>query len=539
MSGDHGHAEQVAVPVATHGGLTRQQLLLMYGFVKDHHKEEYKQKIGHYKSDAKRRAAVRKIDGKKLKEMVLDERAEIVDGNFDYTGYPAGAARFRLMFESSSENVEDSYFLILELIRQQFGFPNIHKTTDYFAASENSAFFGNSQQRLGIQQDRVQQFLANIGKFVKELFQMVRELRIIDERLAIYEAAMPDGGEKANPSKSHNHTAHEKKQHSHAADVTLKSIFTDVVEGGTKNPQSVFGLASQVNFTLLPDLFFNEYVAHQDQVDARVDSMQYNKSLKAVLKRKLFQYLVWKEKTYNELKVRRSFNLKYLRQHWTIIKMYIAWVKPYLRTIQRLTMNASSFDSPDLIAAFETALIEVEFVAYRPAKGGYHPTIVASFVFRSRPDMSVRREYQQGPVHMGRMDLNLRAYSWSPEQIENYKKLKQREEIELLGLLDSSLGDIMDSLGDDFENYLKEAGEDIDEKEQHDGPPPPRPDGALAPFASIFGGFKDMFEAFIPSGGSKDDHHGHGSPSGAFKDASSAAANVYHVYKKNRRMVTW
>src|SRR5262249_54871452 len=133
-------------------------------------------------------------------------------------------------------------------------------------------------------------------------------------------------------------------QHSHAADVTLKSIFTDLVEGGTKNPQSVFGLASQVNFTLLPDLFFNTYIAHKGDVDRTVDGMAYNKSVKAVLKRKLYQYLIWKDKTYSELITRRNFNVKYLRQHWTIIKMYMQWVKPYLRNIQRLTMQQDFMD---------------------------------------------------------------------------------------------------------------------------------------------------------------------------------------------------
>jgi hypothetical protein len=553
---DHGHA--AVVPTHASTGLTREQLLVMYGFVKPEHLSEYKQKIGYHTSIAKRRKAVRQLGLAKAKEMAFQELTEVVDEGFDYSGFPAASTRFHLVLESSAENVEDSYFDILEKTRQTSGFPLIYKVSDYYAASENSAFFGNSQQRLGIQQDRVQQFLANIGKFVKELFQMVRELRILDERLAIYEATggLPEvkkglhhddhaGHEHAHAPAAHKgHGGHGAHGHGHAtvdqspaADITLKSIFTDLVEGGTKNPQSVFGLASQVNFTLLPDLFFNTYVKDKDKVDEVVEKMQYNKSLKAVLKRKLYQYLVWKEKTYFELKHRRSFNLKYLRQHWTIIKMYMAWVKPYLRNIERLTMKQSFFDEADVIAAFETSFIEVEFVAAKQPVNGYHPVVLATFFFRSRPDMSARKEYQTGPVHMGRMDMSLRAYAWTPAELQAYRDLKKREEIELLGVLDSSLTEIMEALGEDFEEYLKEAGEDVEEKD-HAIPPKKKEDGALAPFVSLFGGFKDMVEAFIPRGGD-DHHHSHGDPKKAHDIAGFHAGLIYHTYKKGRRMITW
>jgi hypothetical protein len=546
VSDDHGHShgdekKESPAPTNTVGGLSREQLLVMYGFVRQHHKDDWKGRVGKYNTEAKRRQAVKKLSKDTIEKWADREKTEVVDEAFSLTDYPGNGIRYRIIFESATEGIEESYFNVLELARSQFGMPVVHKVSDYFTASENSAFFGNSQQRLGIQQDRVQQFLGNIGKFVKELFQMVRELRIIDERLAIYEASggltLMDHGQKKKDE--HGHAVSAVKR-SHAADVTLKSIFTDLVEGGTKNPQSVFGLASQVNFTLLPDLFFNEYVDDKDQVDAVVDRMQYNKSLKAVLKRKLYQYLVWKEKTYHELVHRKRFNLKYLRQHWAIIQMYMKWAKPYLRNIERLTMNQGQFESPDIIAAFETSVVEVEFIATKPkAKDGYYPIVLASFFFRTRPDMSVRKEYQQGPAHLGRMDLNIRAYAWTEEQLAAYRNMKKREEIELLGLLDGSLSAIMESLGEDFEVYLAAAGEEI----VHDEPEPadkPKQEGALAPFVSVAKGVKEMVEAFLPTGGGHDDHdHGHNSPKSAMGDATRVAGLIYTTFKKQKRMITW
>ena len=42
------------------------------------------------------------------------------------------------------------------------------------------------------------------------------------------------------------------------------------------------------------------------------------------------------EKTYKELQVRKNFNLGYLRQHYSVIRLYLNWLRPYLKNIQRL-----------------------------------------------------------------------------------------------------------------------------------------------------------------------------------------------------------
>jgi hypothetical protein len=209
-------------------------------------------------------------------------------------------------------------------------------------------------------------------------------------------------------------------------------------------------------------------------------------------------------------------------------------------------MNGKYQESPDLISAFEASYIEVEFVAAKPLSGGHHPVIVASFSFRTRPDMSARKEYQTGPMHLGRMDLNLRAYGWTPEQLKAYRDMKRREDIELLGILDSQLGDVMNTLGAEFEKYLIEAGEEI-------AKPEPAPtekkkikleDTALGPVVSIFSGFKELGEALVPvdlfkGGSSSKGSSGGGSPYGARGTAVTMMFLVYNTYKKSRRMTTW
>ena len=228
------------------------------------------------------------------------------------TGYPKPGGRYKLYVEGFNISIEEPYFWVLDYMRYMWGYPYVDKITDIFTAAENSAFFGSSQQRLGAQQEKVSQFLATIGKMVKELFQLVREIRVLDERLSYY---------------SDSYTM---SRSSESAEITLKGIWVDMVEQGAKNPASVYGMAREVQFTTLPDLFFSTHPRKQEDCDIVVerDRSQFNRKVREVLKRKLRTFLAWKEHTYEEIKNRRIFTLKYLRQHYEIIKMYMVWVKP-------------------------------------------------------------------------------------------------------------------------------------------------------------------------------------------------------------------
>src|SRR3989338_7034476 len=144
------------------------------------------------------------------------------------TSFPSPLRRYRLVYETYQASMEEHYFWVLNYLEEGVGYSNFYKISDYFAAAENSVFFGVNQQRIGMQQEKVSQFLATIGKMVKELFQLVRELRILDERLGYY-------ADSYTTSRS-----------SESAEITLKGIWVDMVEQGAKNPASVYGMAREV-----------------------------------------------------------------------------------------------------------------------------------------------------------------------------------------------------------------------------------------------------------------------------------------------------
>ncbi len=464
-------------------------------------------------------------------------------GNAIYstTGFPEPRLTFKLVHQIFNQSIEENYFWTLEFLRTHEGFSDIVKITDLFTASEHSAFFGNAQQRLGLQQDKVSQFLATIGKMVKELFQLVRELRILDERLNYYE-------DSNNPNSKTRESA----------EITLKGIWIDLVEQGSKNPASVYGMSRELQFTVLPDLFFSVHPNTVNDVDKAVDDLDFNRKVKEVLKRKLRTFMEWKRTTHDEIKNRRIFTLKYLRQHFDIIKMYMHWVKPYLRNIKRLQM-INQTQSVDLIAAFEGSLVEIEILAKKlPSNMRYGRQIISNkhvyavilmhISYRSTPQMSYQQEYQRGPLHIGKTDMTLRAYAWQQKEIDQYMKMKQKEDLDLLSLVDGSVKAALEALGDELERYLKEAGDEqpFSGKKKEDKKIE-KASSAADPFISVVRGFGEIIKPLSFGIGEKATKEKptvnmqiiNNEQKVAGKVASDGCYQIYKEFKKKNGMVHW
>src|SRR3989338_5379477 len=104
-------------------------------------------------------------------------------GAYVKTGFPRPYRRYRLVYESQAASLEHTYFWVYNHAVQDMGFGDVVKTLDTFSASENSSFWGLTEQRKGIQQDKAAQYLQVIGRMTQDLFKLVREIRILKERL--------------------------------------------------------------------------------------------------------------------------------------------------------------------------------------------------------------------------------------------------------------------------------------------------------------------------------------------------------------------
>ena len=408
-------------------------------------------------------------------------------------------------------------------------FSKIEKVEDSFAAAENSAFFGVTQQRLGAQQDRISQFLATIGKMIKELFQMVRELRIIKERLGYYRGVVEEIKKPLSDRERRD-------------EITLKGVFIDLVQGGGKSAASVYGMATQLEFITLPDLFF-DVPPFKDgkEMEKYIDSLEkdFNRNVIRVLKRHLAQYQSWRESTHKEHENREKFMLSYLRQHFEIVQMYVQWIKPYLHHVGKLGMKTSSLDSADIVSAFEGSLLDIEILA-RKEKNGANGCILLTFNYRTRPELKVVQEgYQRGPVHIGRLEVNSRVYAWTDEQIELYKKMKVEETFWLLGDVSLSIQTAMESLGEELFRYHREAtGEGAEEKKEEE-----KPHKKKSFMEKMMGDFYVSGAKGKKAPSAKEEREKAEKLKSAMgsvvNTAKFHAFNSYNTFKKAHRMVAW
>jgi len=423
-----------------------------------------------------------------------------------------GKDRFKLVLESMGAGVEKYYFWIQRFLKEEpehgLGF-NVEKIKDVFGASAGSSF----QSQIGTKASAIQQQLSNyltqIGQLVKSLHPQVRELRILDERIGYY-----DDSAKGDE----------------AAEVALKSTWIEQVEQGVQNPNSVYSLARQVGFVTLPDLFFKINAKKAGDVDKIMKTVEAPTKVRDVLAKKLYSYYRWKETTERELRQRREFMIRNLRQHYNVIKMYTNWLRPYMRTLRQLEMKGGMYDA-DIVSVFETSKVELELLA--TGKGQkYLPCIRVQMTFVTRPELTYTKEGQKQPLHVGRTEITIEPYVVTKEQIDDYKRQLDEEEIDFAASVDET----MMALREDMVKYLREAGEKIAEEKKQE-PKRPKAD-YLAPVKGIGEGFR-MLLPFGPKGPSRQEMQAQeDEKEKAAKLSAKLSFVLYDVFKKVNGMMS-
>jgi len=362
---------------------------------------------------------------------------------------------YEIMWDEVGGGSEPYYFKVIDILNYVLRKYKIDKTRDVFAASEMSSFWGDMARRRGEQEQRAMQMMATLNGMLKDLFKVIRELNIISERLEFY-----------NKSKEDDETA----------DSTLKDIWVSLVEGGTKNPSSVFGLASQVGFVALPDFFFTTFIkwGEEDKIKEIVDSFDVSEKMKYVLARKLRQFCEWRKRTYKELLTRQHFSKNLFKTMVTQVKIYTEWVKPYIRAINKLKNIQKEY--PQLVTAYETAVLETDIVAtYKNPIGRYVPVIKVKFRQQTMPGEAYQQGYQRGYVHRGRVSIFFEGYVYTKEEL---KKEKEKETKELIDFLSENVDASIQSFGNDLMKYI---GEDFkaelfqEKKEKEEKKEKPKP----------------------------------------------------------------
>jgi hypothetical protein len=475
-----------------------------------------------------------------------------------------GIKKFWIFRDSMAVSIEESYYWIRRFMEKGTGAENlkeldfggghgvphgfglnafkVYKLKDVFDASVASSFHGQIGTKITAIQQQVSNTLSQIGQMVKSLFPIVREIRIMDERLSYYKNSF---------------CTHARSEVARENEVTLKSTWIEVVEQGMQNPNSVYSISTKVGFMAIPDMFFaiNPHGMTVTEQKKRIPTIikqmakdqELNQKVRDVLTKKLLQYYTWKETTYNEMKHTWKFRIKNLKQHYNVIRLYISWLKPYLTSLKQLQMKNDE-KTPDLVSAFETSKMELELLGQLKKGKKYSACILVRMTYVTRPELNYTPQGQKQPVHVGHMTIHMEPYVATQEEIDFYIdhsdketfKMFSGEEIDMVHDIEES----MKSLGEDVEEYLREA--ETGKREKEDDPmvkaaKEGKGGDFFEPFTALMGSFKIFLPDLEKKSSKKsgvDDLAQQGEYGSMKKTAAGRCWNLYDIYKKAHGMFT-
>jgi len=356
----------------------------------------------------------------------------------------------KLVYDSSSEQLEPIYFFILDLLND-FGL-SPEKLMDNFSSSVGSGHFGEYGQRASVMQQSGTKILADMNAVLRSVLNLIYDLREFRIRLQSYDD-LKDSGKKD------------------AAILSLKQIWMDKVDMQKGNSSlKAMGLG-QAGFATLIDAF----LATKDFKDA--EKLDLNDRVKRIVVQRIQEFNAWVSESEKELRKRFEIEKTYLKSQVNSLKIYSRWAKPYLKAAYQLEMKDQPFN-PALVKAFNTIILEMTLLGKRELdikgnasegefpkeftkdnflrkfKRKYYTCILVDFNFRGIPQQI---QGKVGYTFGGRTEVSFKAYALNDEEIKKLKKDLETSDLEAaLGLIDGITDDSLGQLKSDIESFLGE-----------------------------------------------------------------------------------
>lgn len=440
----------------------------------------------------------------------------------------APVANYNLSYDSMGEGLEPLYFWTLDFMRDKapggLGLDKVIKTEEGFEASASSGYFGELGARASVMQDRAMKILETVNNVLRGIVNIIYDLKEFEIRLKEYDKLHSDD-----------------KAEAEAAKLAVKGVWMDQVDI-KKGRGSINMMAQQLQFVTLRDAFM------QAENEADVKKMDLNKRVQNILLRKISEYLIWEKESEKELRKRFSIERNYLKAQVNSMRLYIKWIKPYLKAAQKLGMK--EFNTPDIVAAFNNMQMELSLLGRReiqpidvhPSFAKFEPEkkifacLEITFNFRTVP-YAARGQASTSYIHTGKTDITFNGYVLDSDQIGI---MEAQELYEDMGLIEHLTDISLKELQEDLDKFLKEEPEEKEKKKKKFK--------IESPFGDLRKGFDDMIEP-VKDVGKTFKGIFKAEPSEGFKikeikkSAEEQAKEIcylaYDIYKKAHGMMTW
>ncbi|MEM4702928.1 MAG: hypothetical protein QXP53_00350 [Candidatus Pacearchaeota archaeon] len=349
----------------------------------------------------------------------------------------------RLVYDSSSEQLEPIYFWILDFM-QESGM-EVEKLVDNFSASVGGGYFSELGAKASKMQEESMKILGAVNTVLKSIINLLYDLKEFEIRLQVYKDLKD-----------------EKKKE--AALLALKQIWMDKVDM-QRGRGSINLMAAELNFVTLRDAFMA-----CKSVD-EVDKMDLNDRVKRILKPRLAEFFEWVKRSEKELSTRFELEKSYLKSQVNSLKLYTSWVKPYLKAAEQLRMKDVSLKEPSLVNAFNTIILELKLfgkkevkireevengilpkkmIEYKP-KRKYYACVLIDFVFRGIPSRTPQGHFIFG----GRAEILFEAFTLNSDELKIFnKKIEESDWKEVLKIYQGITDESLDQMHEEIEHFL-------------------------------------------------------------------------------------
>ena len=386
-------------------------------------------------------------------------------------------SKYRMTFDSQQNQLEPIYYWILDFIRD-LGYKKVEKITDNFTSSPGSGHFGDMGQRQSLMQKQGMEMLGSLNQVIKSVLNLIYDLREFEIRLESYDDYNSDDKDKR-----------------YKGMLSLKQIWVDTVDI-KKGNGSINVLTSQAGFVTLRDLFFMVDKPEDLKKISNKDDGIVNDQTARILTPRLDEFWRWAKYSEKELRKRMNIERSYLRSQVETIKMYSAWMKPYLKAAEDLTQKGFDKDAA-LVNAFSTTMFELRLLATKEIKEApdkyndyklkraYHPILIVTLKYRGHVSQRVTQKGDYGFAAGGRIDMEFDSYALNSEELKIVRKKFEDDEVEESMHFSTDIAaDALEELKDDLKDFLsdkwKEGPKKEDKKKEDD----------INPFSALFDLFR-------------------------------------------------
>ena len=409
-------------------------------------------------------------------EMVMGDIKEMI-GKTVPKKWNKPVASYKITFDSQQAQLEPIYYWLLDFIQGMDW--NMEKLIDNFTASPGSGQFSEMSMKATKMQEEGMKILGGLNQVVKSVLNLIYDLKEFEMRLAHYDDASAND-----------------EIRKESGMLALKQTWLDNVDL-KKGRGSIHQMAAELGFTTIREVFMMaNSVEDIKKMNNDEEGGIINDQVMRILIPRTSEFLKWMD--YSEKELRKRFNIErsYLKSQIETIKLYSAWIKPYLKAAEDLKQTGFERDAA-LVNAFSTTMFELQLFGQKPVKvpekfkgyklkRSYNQCIIIGLKYRGHVSQRMTQKGDYGFAMGGRIDMTFDCYALNDEELSLVKKELNKDDVtDSMAFSADVAGDALKELKEDLDHFLKgdEEKKKVEEskaKESED----------INPFAALFGLFK-------------------------------------------------